>query len=157
MRPINPGDTVIDQFPVFEFDGYSKHSGLHLIDFTITTYHAGVATPLSVSLAEIGTSGEYRIEYTPPGTGYWLVEILIDYNKDIWRSEVEAAFTDVSGILAAVEAVQHQVDKIDLAPTIGPAAVTDGSLMDRMMNKSSATKTYNQGTDSLEALRDRTG
>lgn len=55
-----------------------------------------------------------------------------------------------------VDRVQAQVDKIDLAPTLGPSSVESGSLVDRTMNKN-ANKTYNQATDSLEALRDRYG
>lgn len=49
-----------------------------------------------------------------------------------------------------------QSEKIDSAATVGPGAVVTGSLFDRMANKDS-NKTYNQSTDSLEAIKDRIG
>jgi len=55
-----------------------------------------------------------------------------------------------------IDDTKAQADKIDQAATIGPAAVTSGSLLDRIANKDSG-KTYNQATDSLEAIKDRTG
>jgi hypothetical protein len=58
---------------------------------------------------------------------------------------------DSADLLVAKD-LHGQVDKIDLAPTIGPAAVEDGSLLDRLANKDS-NKTFNQGQDSLEAIR----
>ena len=100
------------------------------------------ATPVTVT--EIGVLGEYKVMFTPVSNGHYLLQILIDFSKEIWADSFHA------GNLFA------QANKIDLAPTIGPAAVADGSLMDRMMNKDS-NKAYNQATDSLEALRDRSG
>lgn len=142
------GDVIIDQFPAFENDGYTKRSGLTDIDFTVTVHQDGVQVALPVTIIEIGVTGEYKVQYEPTAEAFWQVQILIDFNKEIWISSVE-----VGGSLSTIK---QQVDKIDLIPTLGPAAVTSGSLMDRMMNKDSA-KTYNQSTDSLEAHRDRTG
>jgi len=48
------------------------------------------------------------------------------------------------------------VAKIDSVATVGPAAAASGSLLDRVANKDSG-KTYNQATDSLEAIKDRAG
>jgi len=55
-----------------------------------------------------------------------------------------------------IDDTKAQTDKIDLAPTLGAAAVASGSLFDRLANKD-VNKTYNQATDSLEGLKDRTG
>lgn len=52
--------------------------------------------------------------------------------------------------------IKAQADKIDIAATIGPAAVTSGSLLDRIANKD-VSKTFSQLTDSLEGIRDRSG
>jgi len=52
--------------------------------------------------------------------------------------------------------IKNQADKIDLIATLGTSAVATGSLMDRLMNKGTG-KSYNQATDSLEAIRDRVG
>lgn len=142
------GDDVIDHFPAFESDGYTKRPGLSGADFTVSVYQDGALSAVPVTITEIGTSGEYKIEFEPTATGFWQVQVLIDFNKEVWASSIEVG----SGLAA----IQQQVDKIDLYPTLGPGAVTSGSLMDRIMNKDS-DKTYNQGTDSLEAIRDRTG
>lgn len=148
-RVVSPNVLVVDQFPAFEDDGYTKRSGLGLGDFTTTVFKDGSVQVLTVDINEIGFTGEYKIEYVPNDDGLWEVQVLIDFNKEIWASTVTASE-------ASFELIKYQMDKIDLVPTLGPAAVTTGSLMDRMMHKD-ANKTYNQGTDSLEGIRDRTG
>lgn len=148
MRAISPGDLVTDHFPALEDDGYSRRSGLTGGDFTAEVFKDGVGDALSTSITEIASTGEYKLKYTPPSVGLWVVRVLIDFNKEIWASTV------LSGI--SLVGIKAQADKIDIAPTIGPAAVTTGSLMDRMMNKSGA-KSFNQGTDSLQGIRDREG
>ena len=84
-REINLGDVVIDQFSVFASDGYTKVSGETV--FTATVWKNGVVDGASVSIAEIGTSGEYKTEFTPDDEGFWTLEILIDYNDDIYFGE----------------------------------------------------------------------
>jgi len=155
MFSIAPGETIIDQFPVFNDDGYTTKTGLLAGDFTVSVYVDGASTSLTVTITEIGSTGNYRMSYSPPTEGYWNVQVLADFNKDIWVSEAIAQALGGS-IESKLDYIANQVDKIDLKPTLAPAAVTNGSLMDRTMNKDSA-KTYNQGTDSLEAIRDRSG
>jgi hypothetical protein len=152
-RQVETGSLVIDSFPVFEDDGYTAHSGLVPADFVIQTFVDGLEIAVPVSISEIGTTGNYEIEFTPTVDGLYQIQIHALYNDDIWGETYEAGAGFPS---AALVHIRNQVDKIDIAPTLGPATVTSGSLMDRTMNKDSA-KTYNQGTDSLEALRDRVG
>jgi len=154
--PIN--ELVIDQFPAFENDGYTKRSGLSVGsgDFTPQLYFNGALDATPVTIAEIGTLGDYKVSFTPTQAGYYELQVLIDFNKDIWAGGFYSGGENFTGVLTAIALVQAQVDKIDLAPTLGPASVFSGSLMDRIMNKN-VQKTYNQGTDSLEAQRDRTG
>lgn len=156
-RPVETGTPVQDNFSAFESDGYSKRSGLTLSggDFAITVYRDGAPVSVPVTITEIGTTGEYTTEFTPSVDGFYSVQVLIDFNKDIWEGEYTAGETSAS-LATAIAEVKAQADKIDLAMTLGPATVVSGSLMDRMMNKS-AGKTYNQATDSLEAIRDRQG
>ena len=152
-RQVETGALVIDSFPVLEDDGYSTKSGLGPSDFTVTVLHDGVVVALAVGIQEIGATGQYKVTFTPVLDGFYQVEVLVLYNHDIWSGSYESA----AGLPASVLAyIKDQVDKIDLAPTLGPATVISGSLMDRMMNKN-VQKTYNQGTDSLEAIRDRMG
>lgn len=60
---------------------------------------------------------------------------------------------EAQGSIADVGA---QVEKIDGAATVAPSAAVVGSLLDRLTNKD-GSRTYNQTTDSLEAVRDRIG
>jgi len=48
------------------------------------------------------------------------------------------------------------IDKIDQLPTLDPSLAVTGSLLDRLTNKD-ISKTYNQTTDSLEAIKERIG
>jgi hypothetical protein len=152
-REIKVGVPVSDHFPVFEDDGYTKHPGLVSTDFDVTVYQNSVPIVLPVSIVEIGSSGEYEIGFTPPSEAVYDVEILAYYNSDIFRGGYSALTETTAEWFSSI---LSQCEKIDLVPTIGPHSVTSGSLMDRMMNKG-VTKDYNQGTDSLEALRDRLG
>jgi len=52
--------------------------------------------------------------------------------------------------------VAAQVEKIDQAATVAPASAAPGSLLDRLCNKGTG-RTFDQTTDSLEAIRDRVG
>lgn len=154
-RPVETGALVADHFSAFEDDGYTKRSGLTAGDFVVTIYKDGAPDATVVTITEVGSTGEYKTEFTPAVDGFYSVQVLIDFNKDIWEGEYSVGPSS-AGLAAAIAAVQAQCDKIDLVATLGPAAVTTGSLMDRTMNKSVA-KTYNQATDSLEAIRDREG
>jgi hypothetical protein len=80
---------VIDQFPAFEDDGYTKISGLQPSDFTTTVWADAVVQATPVSISEIGSSGEYKLSYTPPTEGYWKLEIYFNFNDEIMVSEAE--------------------------------------------------------------------
>lgn len=147
-REVVPGVLVVDSFPAFEFDGYTKRSGLTAADFEVTVFRDGAVDTTVVTITEIGTTGEYKTECTFAGEGYYSIQIFIKFSKDMLISTYDVGSGSAS--------IYAQVKKIDLAPTLGPHAVVSGSLMDRMMNKDSQ-KSYNQGTDSLEAIRDRQG
>jgi len=80
---------ITDQFPVYQSDGYTKKSGETV--FTTTVWRNGVAQAISPTIVEIGSSGEYKITFTPDNFGFWVVEVLIDYNKDLWYGEYDIA------------------------------------------------------------------
>lgn len=149
-REVVTGVPVIDQFPAYEDDGYTKRSGLTTpTDLVVTIYKDGVPDSTPVTIAEIGTTGDYKLTFTPATDGLYSIQVLIDFSKEVWGGNFHASFSDLS-------AIQAQVEKIDKLPTLGLAAVATGSLMDRICNKDTG-KNYNQATDSLEAIRDRTG
>lgn len=99
------GAGVVDQFPAYETDGYTKRSGLTVGggDLSVTVWHDGVEqSGYPVTITEDGTSGEYAVTYTPSDVGLWLVEVLIDFSKDVWAGEhvVRRTFTKVDASLS---------------------------------------------------------
>lgn len=143
MRELQRDVAAVDQFSALEADGYNKRTGLALpADFTVTVWLNGAVSALTPTITEIGTSGEYRLDFTPTADGLLIVEVLIDFSKDLLRFRYEV-----------VEAkTNQQARKLDLAATAGPGAAVTGSLLDRLANADSG-KTYNQTRDSLEGLR----
>lgn len=94
IREVENGSSVVDQFPVFELDGYTKKGGLTLAggDFIITAWREGSQVGVSLTITEIAsTPGEYRVEWTPPAGFYgrYEIQILINYNKEIWYGEYQ--------------------------------------------------------------------
>jgi hypothetical protein len=82
-RDVAIGSLVLDHFPVLEDDGITKHSGLLSGSFTALVYRDSVPTAIPVTIAEIGTSGEYTYSFTPATVGVYDVEISIAYNSDL--------------------------------------------------------------------------
>lgn len=81
-RQVQINSLVIDQFPVWESDGFTKRSGETV--FTSNLWNDGVPSVLPVAISEIGVSGEYQASFTPDSMGMWLLEILIPYNEQVW-------------------------------------------------------------------------
>jgi hypothetical protein len=67
-----------------------------------------------------------------------------------------AVWDELSSAHTTPGTVGAQVQKIDVAATEDPATAAPGSLLDRLCNKD-GSQTYDQATDSLEAVRDRIG
>lgn len=99
-------EAFIDQFSVFEDDGYTKRSGLTVGDFTVTIWYEGTVLPISFSIAEIGTSGEYTIGFIPSGTGFWKSEIHIDFNDEILSTDIEVLEADLDSINVSLEEIK---------------------------------------------------
>ncbi len=97
------GDVAKDNFPIFEADGYTKKSGE--TSFTTTIRKDSVVQAIASSIAEDGTTGEYVFSFTPDTKGSWSVEVLIDYNKDIWYGEFAVG--------VGVEAIVFQASMAD--------------------------------------------
>ncbi len=100
----NDGSPVIDQFPVFDTDGYSKKSGLTLGagDFVVTSWRDSVQVTVPLTISEIaGTPGEYKVTWTPPAGVYgrYEIQVFIDYNKQIWHGEYQVVGSGQDRIL----------------------------------------------------------
>ena len=98
MRTGIPGEPIIDHLSVFEDDGYTKHPGLIISDFTVTVWRDGNDIPYTVSIVEVDAMGEYLVSFIPSVVGFWKVEAWCHYNDDIFITEVEVRSTDTSGI-----------------------------------------------------------
>jgi hypothetical protein len=149
VREVETGIVALDQFPAFENDGYSKRSGLSAGDFVSTVFQNGAIVVLPVTIVEIGISGEYRTSFTPASAGLYELQVLIDFNKQIWHAQYQA-WDEITHDLA--NQTRDQANKLDLAPVV-PSSAANGSLIDQLFNKDSG-KTYNPATDSLEAIAD---
>ena len=102
-RSVQVGATIIDSFSAIDFDGYSKVTGLST--FTISVWRDSVEVAIPVTISEIGTSGEYKIVLSSSVVGFLKVQILVDYNKDIWEWEYDVGTGSMSGIYAMIQRV----------------------------------------------------
>ncbi len=114
------------------------------------------------------TNGAFTVAALPftPSSGDRAIVIALDQAASMGGDWTSAEQDQIRGALGVVgvqttpvgggdlQAVKAQVDKIDDAATTGPGAATTGSLLDRLANKD-GSKTYNQSTDSLEAISDQ--
>lgn len=103
-RTLSLDSTVIDQFPVYEPDGIAKKSGLTHSDFTVNVYKDGAVQSTTVNISEI-SNGEYSLTFNPDDLGFWLVEVLIDYNNEWWFGEYDVVLADNSDLYELVRRV----------------------------------------------------
>lgn len=89
-RQLPVSELVYDQFPVFDVDGYTKYPGLVQNDFDVTIFKNGlVQTGYSFLIVEVGSTGEYEFRFTPDTEGFWLAEVQIPLNFEIWRGQYD--------------------------------------------------------------------
>ena len=89
-RQVTLGEAVVDQFPIWESDGVTKKSGETA--FTKRLWKDGAVDSETITIAEIGSSGEYKASFTPDDVGFWLMEITIDYNDEVWQGQYEVEY-----------------------------------------------------------------
>jgi hypothetical protein len=100
-RKIVLGEKFTGQFPVYESDGYTKKTGE--TTFTATVWKNAIEQVAAVTITEIGTSGEYKVQFTPNDAGIWEISVLIDYNKQIWFEQFEAGQLQVDWGMSAAD------------------------------------------------------
>lgn len=115
-REVKVSEEVVDQFPVFDLDGYTKKSGE--TSFTKTIWQNGsVRSDIPVTISEIGSSpGEYKVSWTPDSVGFWMVEVDINYNKDVWVGDydvVSAEAEDLESMIRRILGLGHENIFID--------------------------------------------
>ena len=89
-RQSPPNELFLDQFSIYDEDGYTKKSGLvYPTDFSISLWKNCIPDSTTVTIEEIGTSGEYKISFTPTEVGFYELEIHCLWNNEIWSVTIE--------------------------------------------------------------------
>ena len=127
----NIGVTIIDQFPVFAADGYTKVPGVTGLE--ISVWRNGVLTSLIPLVEDLGT-GEYKVSFTPYVPGVWLVEVGVPLNGSRWAGTyqviregevfVNCSYDKDTSILYA-EIWMERSGEVVLAPVLGSIKVID--------------------------------
>jgi hypothetical protein len=60
---------------------------------------------MPVTITEIGASGEYKIELSSSVVGFVKVQILIDYNKDLWEWEFDVGVGSMTDIYEMIQRI----------------------------------------------------
>jgi len=144
-REIKLGDEVIDQFPIWMDDGYSKKSGES--SFSVNLWHGGVPSAVPVTITEIGSSGEYRVRFTPDALGFWLLEVVPDYDHQPWQGEYDVDYggeTDIQ-VNGAISDDTATV-KAALWLEIDGEPVTDVDSMSAKVKEPDGTEVVDLGT-----------
>ena len=142
-RSVQVGSSIVDSFSVISFeDGFSKVTGQTV--FTATVWKDSVVWATSVTIAEIGTSGEYRIELDAGVVGFLKVQVLVGYNRDIWEWDfdvIEGDLSDVYEMLRRVLGLSQEnifIDNTEFGPE-GQLIASRVRLFDTKANCDAAT------------------
>lgn len=116
MARLRPVDVeIVDHFAVVAVGGLSKLSGLTQGDFAVTIYKdATIQAGYPYTIAEIGSTGEYKIAFTPNAIGFWSFEVhYIDQN---WEGEYEvsvATLDSLRELMLIGNALEHDNTVVD--------------------------------------------
>lgn len=116
-------------------------------DTDIATDIANVQTDTTAILEDTGTTLDGKIDTIDTNVD----AVLVDTGTTIPGILGTAADTDLATDLVNIQA---QADKLDSAAMTAPSSVTNNSFADYLFNKD-GSQTYDQSTDSLEAIRDQ--
>jgi len=90
------GVEIVSVFSVFDIDGYSKKSGE--TSFVTILRKDGVDSGVSVSVSEIGSSGDYRVSFTPDTKGRWSLQVYSSYSHDWFVEEYNVYSANIEDI-----------------------------------------------------------
>ena len=98
MRRLSARQQVIDHFPVYGTNGFTKVQGLGAGDLAITVYRDGQVAAAQVAMAEIaGSPGEYRLSFTPDVAGLWEVEVAYAAGRQVYSEQYDVTEAVVTG------------------------------------------------------------
>ena len=88
MRRAYARAALVDQFPVFGEDGFTKVGGLGPDSFRITVYRDAELAAAPLDVVEIdGSPGEYRLAFTPEAAGIWEVELAYLAGRQVYAEQ----------------------------------------------------------------------
>jgi hypothetical protein len=129
MQTVDLGTTILDQFPIYEPDGWTKITGETA--FSVTLWVDGVPRVVAYTIAEIGTSGEYVFEFTPDVPGKWVTEVGVDATQAVyggtyvvtqapltWGFAAADDATDVTFSIWLERDGQRQLDMLSIAASV---------------------------------------
>lgn len=104
---------VTDQFSVFNVDGYTKVTGLtDPADFSVTIWRDGVVqAAYSYTIAEIGSSGEYKFAFTPDAVGHWEAEVAVAAYHERWAGSYQVTDYLVADLHVLLELVAGAIGR----------------------------------------------
>ena len=89
---------VVDHFPAYGEDGFTKVPGLEPEAFATTVFRDGDVADASVAISEIAESpGEYRLAFTPNRAGAWEVEIAYAAGSQVYAGQYDVTEPVVVG------------------------------------------------------------
>lgn len=92
MIVLTSGSTFRGQFLAWDSDMQNLQPGLTVGggDFTVNLYKDGVASGVSVTVTEIGSTGKYVVSFTPDTKGYWYLDLTITSTGRVLEFDCEA-------------------------------------------------------------------
>lgn len=89
---------VIDHFPVYGDDGFTKVPDLAPDAFALVVFHEGEVAQVSVDISQIsGSPGEYRLAFTPVAAGFYEVEVAYAAGQQVYSGQYEVTEAVVVG------------------------------------------------------------
>ena len=98
MRRVGARTEIIDHFPVYGDDGFTKVPDLAPDAFALVVFHDGEVAQVNVDISQIpGSPGEYRLAFTPVQAGFYEIEVAYEAGKQVYAEQYEVTEAVVMG------------------------------------------------------------
>ena len=98
MRRVPARTEIVDHFPVYGEDGFTKVPDLGPDGFALVVYRDGEVAQVSVDISQIpGSPGEYRLAFTPQAAGSYEVEVAYEAGKQVYAEQYDVTEAVVTG------------------------------------------------------------
>lgn len=98
MRRVPALVPVLDHFPIYANDGFSKVPDLGPEAFVVVVYRDGEVADVTVQVSPIAQSpGEYRLAFTPMLPGFYEVEVAYAAGQQVYTESYEVVAPIVEG------------------------------------------------------------